>query len=257
MKKILVCMVMMAALVFGGTVWASEPAAGGGHGDKPHWGYVGEGGPAHWGDLNSEYAACKEGHSQSPIDITGALDIDQPPIQFSYQAVPLHLVNNGHTIKITYAPGSTITVNGQTYKLLQFHFHSQSENAVNGRLFPMEAHLVHADENGKLAVVGVMFEDGAANPFVEELWKYMPALANSTMNVSNESINVMNMLPVNKDYYSWEGSLTTPPCTEGVKWMLLKEPVTISEDQVKKLQMVMHGGNNRPVQPLYGRTINQ
>ncbi len=253
MKKMLIGL-LIAALGCGGMAWASEEA---GHGEKPHWGYVGEGAPEHWGELSPEFAACKDGQSQSPIDVTGAEDVDLPMIEFSYQAVPVHMVNNGHTIQVNYAPGSKITVDGKSYNLLQFHFHTLSENAIDGKLFPLEAHLVHADEAGKLAVVGVMFDEGAANPLIEQLWMRMPALANSDITVAGQSINVFSMLPEDKDYYSWEGSLTTPPCTEGVKWMLLKQPMTVSADQVKKFSVVMHGHNNRPVQPLYSRTLQE
>ncbi|BCR03247.1 carbonic anhydrase [Desulfuromonas versatilis] len=255
MKKLLIG-ALIAALSCGGMAWASES---GGHGGKPHWGYAGEGAPEHWGEMAPEFAACKDGQSQSPIDISvaEAEDVDLPVIDFSYQATPVKMVNNGHTIQVNYAPGSKITVAGQTYDLKQFHFHTLSENAVDGKLFPLEAHLVHADESGKLAVVGVLFDEGAANSVIEQLWTHMPALPNSDILVSNETVNVMEMLPESKDYYSWSGSLTTPPCTEGVKWMLLQQPMTVSAEQVKKFSELMHGHNNRPVQLLYGRTLQR
>ncbi len=237
------------------TVSVSWAGATGGHGDAaPHWGYEGAGAPEHWGSLDPAFSTCSIGESQSPINVTGGQDVDQPAIAFSYKATPIHMVNNGHTIKVDYAPGSTITVSGKTYNLLQFHFHTQSENAIEGKLFPMEAHLVHSDADGHLAVVGVMFADGAANPFIEQLWLRMPVAANSTMDIAG-SLNVETMLPESRDYYSWSGSLTTPPCSEGVAWMLLKQPVTIAPGQAAKLKRVMGGENNRPLQPLNGRVI--
>jgi len=255
MKKVLVS-ILIATLSCISPAIAGENGHGG-HDAKPHWGYTGDGGPEHWGDLSREFSACKEGQSQSPINIVDAQDIPLPEISFSYQAVPFHLVNNGHTIMADYAPGSQITIDGKTYKLLQFHFHTPSENAVDDQLYPMEAHLVHADENGQLAVVGVMFRRGNANPFISSLVQFMPVLANSDVRVTTTSINAMDILPTTRDYYSWDGSLTTPPCTEGVKWMLLKEPVEVSQEQVDKLNAIMHGPNNRPLQPLYERTVFQ
>lgn len=250
MKKIIIVSLM---LIFGfsGAVAASDSK----HEGKPHWGYSGDVGPNQWGELNSEFSTCSTGRSQSPINIVNAIDVVLPPIKFNYQNSSVYLVNNGHTVQANYSPGSSITVDGKKYELLQFHFHTLSENAINGKLFPLEAHLVHKDGSGNLAVVSVMFEDGAENPFVQSLWDRMPVVANSTMQVSGQSINVINMLPETKDYFSWTGSLTTPPCTEGVKWMLLQEPVQISKAQANKLERTLGVKNNRPVQPLNGRKV--
>jgi len=251
--------ILVAALGCGVTAWAGDMEQGGhgGHDAKPHWGYTGAAGPAHWGNLSPEFSACRDGRSQSPIDITGAMDIDQPRIKFAYKPVPVTMINNGHTVQINYPSTSTINVAGETFQLVQFHFHTPSENAVDGGLFPMEAHLVHKNASGKLAVVGVLFKEGDANPFLDKFWSYMPSKANSDVILSNLKINVADLLPANKDYYSWEGSLTTPPCTEGVQWMVLKEVVEVSPEQVRKLEEAVKGHNNRPVQPLYGRVIDE
>jgi carbonic anhydrase len=249
MKKWMV----LAALCLSTSAFASGDA---GHG-AAHWGYTGETGPAHWGDMKPEFSACKEGQSQTPINLTGMVDVDQPAINFSYGEVGVAVLNNGHTIQANYETGSSIEVAGKTYKLIQFHFHNPSENVIEGKSFPIEAHLVHKSDDGHLAVVAVMFEEGAENPVIDTVWKFMPARANSDMEAVNETLNVMAMLPESKAYYGFDGSLTTPPCSEGVKWMVLKTPMTVSPEQVLKFQHIMKVANNRPLQPLNGRTITE
>ncbi len=243
---------ILAALCLSTSAFAS---GGGGHGEV-HWGYTGEGAPEHWGDLKPEFAACKDGKSQTPINLTGMVDIDLPAIEFNYDEVGVAVLNNGHAIQANYETGSSIKVDGKEYKLIQFHFHNPSENVIEGKSFPIEAHLVHKSDDGKLAVIAVMFEEGAANAVVDTVWRYMPAKVNADKS-SNETLNVMAMLPENKDYYAFDGSLTTPPCTEGVKWIVLKQPMTVSAAQVLKFQQIMKVANNRPLQPLNGRVINE
>ena len=229
---------------------------GGGHGGVVHWSYQGETGPAYWGELSPEFKLCGQGHKQSPVNITGAVVGDLPELQFNYRETTLALVNNGHTIKADYAPGSSLNVDGESYQLLQFHFHSLSENKIEGHFFPLEAHLVHANAAGQLAVVSIMFKEGAANPLLERLWSYTPSKVNSTMTVPTAAINVADLLPQSSAYYTFTGSLTTPPCTEGVRWLVLKQPMTASPAQIAKFRSFFGDHNtNRPVQPLYGRTI--
>ncbi len=249
MKKFLI-LTVAAALCFSTSAFAGS---GSGHG-AAHWGYTGETGPAHWGET---YPDCN-GTKQSPVDIVvaKAKEKDLPAISFDYSQVPVQVVNNGHTIKADYESGSKIEVGGQQFDLLQFHFHTPSENTVDGKFFPMEAHLVHKDANGKLGVVGVMFEEGAFNPVVEKIWRYMPAKANSKM-LASDSVDANGMLPESKEYYSFDGSLTTPPCSEGVKWMVLKTPVSASAAQIRKFERTMKHANNRPVQPLNGRVVSK
>lgn len=235
-------------------------ASGGGHGhdDAVHWGYQGAGAPEHWGDLKPEFKMCGEGKKQSPIDIVGAVEGDLPELKYNYSDTTLSLVNNGHSIQANYSEGSSINVGGDTYQLLQFHFHSLSENKIDGQFFPVEAHLVHANASGDLAVVAVMFAEGAANPLLERLWGYTPSKANSTTTVPTASINVSDLLPKSADYYGFTGSLTTPPCTEGVRWMVLQNPVTASPAQIAKFRSFFGDHDtNRPVQPLNGRVVTK
>lgn len=247
--KVTVIASVGAGLLLAGTAWASGQGA--------HWGYSGHEGPMFWGDLSHEYAICKSGKNQSPINVDFLIEAELSPLVFQYDAAPLDIVNNGHTVKINYAPGSTVTVDGHTYNLLQFHFHTPSENTVKGQFFAMEAHLVHADDAGNLGVVGVMFEDGAENPFIEEIWAHMPEKAGVTKSLPEVTLNVKDMLPANKAYYRFNGSLTTPPCSEGVNWMLLKTPVSVSRAQAEKFHALMGGDNNRPVQPVNARPVLQ
>ena len=245
MKKVFV-------LLLGALIISTGLAIAGG---KAHWGYSGDEGPAHWGDLSGEYAICGSGKNQSPINLTGMVEADLSAINFDYKSSLLEVVNNGHTIQANYAGGSTIRVDGKAFKLLQFHFHTPSENNIEGKSFPMEAHLVHADNDGNLAVVSVMFTKGKSNALVGKVWEHMPKKAGKTNTVSGTSINIMDMLPKNKAYYRFNGSLTTPPCTEGVRWFVLKDSVQASADQVKEFHSVMHHDNNRPIQPRYARPV--
>ncbi|MBU0946840.1 MAG: carbonic anhydrase family protein [Proteobacteria bacterium] len=238
-----------AGLLLVGTAWASGPGA--------HWGYSGHEAPEFWGDLSQDYAICKSGKNQSPIDLDSLIEAELSPIVFQYNAVPLNIVNNGHTVQVNYAPGSSITVDGHTYNLLQFHFHTPSENTVKGQFFAMEAHLVHSDDAGNLSVLGVMFEEGAANPFLDGIWVHMPEKAGVSKSLPEMTLNVADMLPANKSYYRFNGSLTTPPCSEGVKWMVFKNPVPVSKAQAEKFHTLMGGDNNRPVQPVNARPVLQ
>ncbi len=221
-----------------------------------HWSYEGEAGPDHWGALESEFGTCGLGHTQSPIDIRDveAKPSDLPPIEFHYQPTPLTVIDNGHTIQATYAPGSYITVAGKRYDLLQFHFHKPSEEAVNGKRFAMVAHLVHKDADGKLAVVGVLLAEGTDNPVIESVWKAVPHEQGKAVTSEGVQIDATQLLPADRGYYTFAGSLTTPPCTEGVTWLVLKTPSTVSADEVATF-----GGhysmNARPLQPSNDREI--
>ena len=220
---------------------------------KGHWGYAGHEGPEHWGELSPEYALCGSGKNQSPVNLTGMIEAELEPISFAYQGTPLEVENNGHSIKAGYAGESTMEIDGTSFKLLQFHFHTPSENHIEGKSYPMEAHLVHADKDGNLAVVAVMFAEGKGNSLISSVVDHMPEEVGKT-NRSEQSINVMDMLPENKDYYRFNGSLTTPPCTEGVRWLVMKDTVEVTKEQVAAFKSVMHE-NNRPVQPCYARPV--
>ncbi len=228
------------------------PMAGATHG---LWGYTGENGPEHWGKLSHDFAMCEKGKSQSPVDISKTYKAKLEDIVFSYKATPLKVVNNGHTVQVNYLPGSSITVDGEKYELLQFHFHAPSENTVGGKHYSMEMHLVHKNRNNKLAVVGVFMKEGRANEVIQKIWDNISPVVNEEKTVDSISINAADLLPDEKDYYHFYGSLTTPPCSEGVNWSELKTPVEVSEAQIRKLEAVIGGHNNRPTQPVNYRFI--
>ncbi len=219
-----------------------------------HWGYTGHEGPEHWGELDSTYILCTSGKNQSPVNLTGFIEGDLKPIAFNYTASVSELLNNGHTVQANIAAGNTITVADHTYDLKQIHFHTPSENLVEGKSFPLEGHLVHADKDGNLAVVAVMFEVGGENRALAKLWQHMPEQAGEKK-MFNAKLDAGEILPKNRDYYRFNGSLTTPPCSEGVMWLVMKEPVSVSKAQVDHFAHVMHHPNNRPVQPAFARPI--
>jgi carbonic anhydrase len=231
--------------------WALPAAA---QQPPPHWTYEGEHGPSHWAALDSAYQECKLGKHQSPIDIKGAKVSKLPAIEFAYQAAPLKVIDNGHTIQVTYAPASTITVGDRKYELVQFHFHHPAEEKVNGRSFPLVAHLVHKSADGRLAVVAVLFTEGKANPTLEGLWKALPAEEGKEVAPEGATVDAASLLPAQHGYYTFEGSLTTPPCTEGVTWFVLKAPAHLSKEQVAVFAK-RYPHNARPVQPLNARVI--
>jgi carbonic anhydrase len=222
-----------------------------------HWSYSGVDGPSHWGDLEPDYATCKTGERQSPIDIKNAKkDSTLAPIQFDYKPSPLKIINNGHTIQINYAPGSNITVNGKSYALVQFHFHKPSEEEIAGEKSNADIHLVHKGPDGSLAVVAVQLKDGSANPAIRTLWANMPDAINKEIEVANVKFNAADLLPANRNYYTFEGSLTTPPCSEGVVWFVLKATREVSSEQLSAFGK-LYPMNARPIQPSNGREIRE
>lgn len=222
--------------------------------ETAHWSYEGEHGPAHWGGLDAAYKTCDTGTSQSPIDITGATAKSLTDITFNYDP-NLGILNNGHTIQMD--PTRTIVVDDVTYTLLQYHFHSPSEHTVNGKQYDMEAHFVHKDSDGNLAVVGVLIEKGDNNSHYSKMWSKLPKVK-KTDSEANIPFNtdITSLLPHSKKTYRYEGSLTTPPCTEGVKWLVMVEPIQMSSKQISQFENI-HKDNFRPVQPLNGRTIEE
>ena len=220
----------------------------------PHWSYEGKEGPAKWGKLDKAFSECSLGHTQSPIDIKGAKLADLPPLKFDYQAVPLNIIDNGHTVQVNYAPGSTLTVGDKTYTLKQFHFHHPSEEHINGRGFDLVAHLVHADADGHLAVVAVLFKQGTENPLLVTLWKNIPSEKEKAVDIPGVTIDVTNLLPADHGYYTFAGSLTTPPCSEGVTWYVLKTQSTVSPDELAAFVRI-YPKDARPIQPLHGRQV--
>lgn len=217
------------------------------------WNYQGEKGPANWGSLDEQYALCKNGKQQSPIDIQDAKKRLSNNIEFNYKFSPLKIVNNGHAIEVAYEPGSTIKIDGKEYELKQFHFHGPSEHWLKSNSYPMEVHLVHKNAEGEIAVVGIFMQIGQANEFVETIWANIPETGENE--ISGVSINVSALPPKNQVYYHYEGSLTTPPCTEGVNWYVLKTPIQISREQVASFYS-FYNHNNRPIQAVNERAID-
>ncbi len=240
-KKLLTTLLLTASL----TLVASANG-------KAHWAYEGDTNPAHWGELDPKFSACSEGLNQSPVNLGGFVESELPAIDFKYMLKSTEILNNGHTVQINMAKGSTITVDGISFELKQFHFHTPSENNINDKSFPLEAHFVHASDKGELAVVAVMFDEGKENKTLATLWKNMPMKAGDKSALV-ESIETL--LPENRDYYRFNGSLTTPPCTEGVRWLVMKESITLSKEQIATFEKVMHHPNNRPIQNTNARMI--
>lgn len=225
-----------------------------GHAPEHSWDYSDAHGPAHWGELNPDFGLCQNGHHQSPIDIQNPKITDLPPIQFNYKSAPLDIIDNGHTVMINYAPGSFISVGGKRYELKQFHFHRPSEEHVNGKTYPMSAHFVHADQEGRLAVVAVLLEQGADNPVLRELWRNLPRQKDKETILKNVQIDAAGLLPAERGYYTFDGSLTTPPCSEHVTWLVLRNPVSISAEEIEQFSK-LYQNDARPTQPLYDRVV--
>lgn len=221
----------------------------------PHWSYEGSTGPGHWGSLAPEYALCGTGKAQSPINIAQTQQQDLVNISFHYQPTGLSVTNTGHSVQVNYPAGSYIEIDGTRFDLLQFHFHSPSEHTVNGKQAAAEMHLVHKSASGSLAVVGVMIETGAHNPNIDPIWNNIPAAAGKT-EATTSTTNALSLLPEDRRTMRYEGSLTTPPGTQGVKWSLMTQPITVSSEQIAQFRKA-YFGNNRPTQPLNGRVVVQ
>lgn len=223
------------------------------HGDKAHWSYDGETGPEHWAHLIPD-CSC-DGKSQSPIDFSGEmLGKDFVELQLDYQTdSTLDIINNGHTIQLNY-PHGKLMIGDKEFNLVQFHFHAGSEHTLDGKRFPLEAHLVHLSADEQIAVVGVWFEEGAENELLKKIYGKLPEEANESVNESL-TIDIKNILPAKQTYYHYSGSLTTPPCTEGVNWYVMKNPNTASKEQIEQIAKFMPKNNYRPVQALNERKV--
>ena len=225
-------------------------------GQAAEWSYEGEEGPEHWAELSVDYHMCRDGSNQSPIDLQGSVHADLEELVFEYFSPPNRETNNGHTIQLDVPPGSFLRVpaRDRTFELKQFHFHSPSEHTVNGKSFAMEVHFVHTDENGALAVVGVLFEEGEEHSVLNTLWSFMPEHAGESVPLSI-GVEETGLLPPTSDYYYYSGSLTTPPCSEGVSWVVLKTPIEASAEQIARFKERVGPTTNRPVQPRNARMI--
>ena len=234
-----------------GTTHTSEPHAG----KETHWSYEGAGGPEHWGQLRADFSQCSNGKRQSPIDIRDGIAVDLEPIAFDYKPTGFSVIDNGHTVQVNVAPGNAIRILGRRYELLQFHFHRPSEERINGRQFDMVVHLVHKDSEGRLAVVAVLLDRGSTHPLIQTVWANLP-LEKMELLPAQVQIDPSQLLPESRLYYTYMGSLTTPPCSEGVLWMVLKSPVQASTQQINIFSR-LYPMNARPVQPLQGRLIKE
>ncbi|MEI8171033.1 MAG: carbonic anhydrase family protein [Rhodoferax sp.] len=245
-----------AAAMTGHESPAAVDAAAAHHDGEVHWAYEGANGPQAWGQLKPEFNACAIGKRQSPINIEESATLQGPaePLQFNYMPSSGSVVNNGHTIQVDLYGDNAITVRGSTYKLLQFHFHTPSEEQINYRNFAMVAHLVHKNPEGQLAVVAVLLDPGTTNALINKVWTYMPLDTNDRVRMPVGIIDMNDLLPKDQRYYQFMGSLTTPPCTEGVLWMVLKQPTTVSKEQIKLFSQLFPR-NARPVQPVNGRAV--
>ena len=237
---------------------AAAPAHGAG-GAHAHWSYQGAAGPQTWGGLKPEFTLCGSGQRQSPIDIRGGLAVDLEPVRFNYRPTPFAVIDNGHTVQANLAPGNNVEVGGKRFDLVQFHFHRPSEERIDGRQFEMSVHLVHKDDQGKLAVVAVLIDkamDSAPpQPAIQKVWNNLP-LEKGEESGARVQLDPAEILPGDRRYFTYMGSLTTPPCSEGVQWVVMRQPVSMSSEQIE-LFARMYPMNARPVQQASGRRILQ
>jgi len=225
-----------------------------------HWTYEGEKGPEHWGDLNPDFAACTNGKEQSPINIETSRVIEDEKISdlvINYKPTEFSLTNNGHTIQgNALINDNSIIVDNKEYKLEQFHFHTPSEHQFNGKNFDLELHFVNQNTNNQFAVLGLLIKEGASNPYLEKTWNVIPPEEITEAVILTEPIDLMSLLPKDKDSFQYNGSLTTPPCSEAVKWIVLEEPIEMSKEQIDKFRNIFPD-NHRPVQSLNEREVKE
>lgn len=248
MRRVILSLCLFGLAAYLGTTQGGEyadPAA--------RWGYTGKTGPEHWAELDATFAACKQGQAQSPIDIRKTHDGLRPPLGFTYQPGEASVVNNGHTVEFDARNGGSIRVDAVTYQLVNIHFHTPSEEHFNGKVYPMAAHLVHRDNVGNLAVVAVMFIEGDENHALAPVFAAMPKRRGQPKPYA-QALDPSIFLPAERDYYAFNGSLTTPPCSEGVQWRVLKQPVQISSAQLEAFR-ALYPMNARPLQELHDRQV--
>ena len=219
------------------------------------WHYDGEGGPGHWGSMNPAWATCANGTRQSPIDIRDGIRVDLEPVQFDYKPTRFQVLDNGHTVQVNLSLGNTITVTGRSYELAQFHFHLPSEERINGKGFPMVLHLVHKDDAGRHAVVALLVEEGGPHEVVQQVWNNLPLEKREPL-LATAPLALDKLLPARREYYTYMGSMTTPPCSEGILWIVMKEPIRLSSQQIAIFAR-LYPMNARPIQEAAGRMIKE
>ncbi|WPN47020.1 MULTISPECIES: carbonic anhydrase [unclassified Pseudomonas] len=244
-KILLSTAITLIAAGFCTTAWAKAA-------DTAPWRYAGPSGPENWGELKSEYGLCKSGKEQSPIDIQNAMKYPFEPVSFSYHPNKVSVLNNGHTIQVSAPDSGSVSLPTGAFSLVQIHFHAPAEEKIEGRTYPLGAHLVHRNDAGELAIVALMFEEGAHNTALEPIFAAMPRKAGGRATLG--SANIADLLPVNHNAYAFMGSLTKPPCTEGVRWNVLTTAVQLSPAQLEAFRAI-YPMNARPVQPLNSRSV--
>jgi carbonic anhydrase len=234
-----------------------------GHSLAAHWGYEGKDGPEYWPRLSPAYAACGQGRQQSPVDIvqnsagdSGAWRIDYrtTSLKIAHHEHVTDIVDNGHTIQVTVDEGSTLTTERSVYKLRQFHFHTPSEHAIDGSRFPLEVHFVHQDSQGRFAVVAALFQEGPENENLAKIIRHLPKARGESADLADVRLELAFHLPATNASYTYMGSLTTPPCSENVEWLVFRDPISASGRQLETFARVL-GPTSRPLQPLYGRRM--
>jgi carbonic anhydrase len=220
-----------------------------------HWSYEGDSGPANWSKINVDWAKCGNGSRQSPIDIRDGMKVELEQISFDYHPSSFNVVDNGHTVQVGVSGGNYITVQNRMFELQQFHFHRPSEERINGKAFEMVVHLVHRDAEGRLAVLALLLERGAPQATIQTVWNNLPLEKLETMQPTI-LLDPAEMLPVRRDYYTYMGSMTEPPCSEGVLWLVMKQPVQASPAQMALFSR-LYPLNARPIQPANGRIIKE
>lgn len=218
------------------------------------WSYSGATAPQHWGQLDKAFGTCASGKAQSPVNIAAYQPVQMERLQIAYAPTAMHVVNSGKGIGVKYEPGSKFLAEGITYDLQAFKFQSPSEHYVNGAPYPLEIQFLHTDAQGKIAGLAIFAKLGAANPVIQSIWENIPATMGSESVVENVTLDVAALMPNEGAYYTYDGSLSIPPCAENVKWYVMKTPIEISLEQLHALQ-ALYPSNARPVQPLNGRVV--
>lgn len=217
-----------------------------------HWAYEGQVGPENWGNLDEDFETCARGMNQSPIDLAPDLEADLPALDFDYTVPGVVEVNTGHAIQEKVNPGNFVTFKDERFELKQFHFHSPSEHTVAGESFPMEVHLVHQDEADNYLVIGLMFQEGDRNEIMDMLPSFRKKRGEDPY---GDPIDYNDLITDRDDYFLYNGSLTTPPCTEGVQWVVIKQPIIASSEQIQHYHDLLGFDNNRPIQPHNSRLV--
>jgi carbonic anhydrase len=221
---------------------------------KPTWSYEGKDGPENWGKLDSTFSTCATGLNQSPINIENTLHATLKPVRGIHKFPAKEVINNGHTVQVNFKTGNMLVLDSAAYQLKELHFHAPSENTINKKSFPLEAQLIHADNKGNLTIISVMFKDGNANAALDKLWLQLSSKNGEPASIKTRVIP-SELMPENRSYYRFSGSLTKPPCTEGVRWIVLKTPMTASKAQIETFEAAIKHKNNRPIQAINGRVV--